>query len=100
MMSLDEFLLLKLSEESVEVSHAIHKALAFGLDDINPRTDGANWQRLVDEITDFLAVYEMLRDRESLQGIFSNAPNREAIEKKKKKVMKWLEYSRSRGKVE
>lgn len=99
MITLSQCLLLRQSEEGIEVAHTISKCINYGLADRNVLDpDGPNnLQRLVDELNDFKAVTEMLVD----QGIIP--PDWEWTEKKdakKAKVAKFLNYSRARGIVE
>ena len=100
-----EYLLLCLSEEAVEISKDIHKALRFGLEDkvtldpAGPRgTEGAtNLERVIDEMNDLMAVVELLADKEIIPHIWIDEHKRH---KKKEKVLAYLEYARRIGQVE
>lgn len=54
-----------------------------------------NAQRIVYEFNDILAVMEILQE----EGVFEKIIDREAIEKKKLKVAKYLKYSIETGAI-
>lgn len=90
-MNRTQILLIKLSEECNEVSHRVAKVLQFGYDDVQPGFDSkeTNQKRLIGEINDLLGVLEMLE----LPGVHDE----KAMERKRKKVEKYLNYSRKKG---
>lgn len=95
-MNVQEHLLAKLSEECVEVSKEIHKALSFGLEDTDPTIPGAATQRerIIEELNDVFAVIELLIDHGHLPKVFSD---RSAIDRKKIKVGTFMAYAREKG---
>lgn len=93
-MNLTEHLLTCAAEEGCEIGQAGHKALRFGLDDINPKSRQTNRQDLVTEVNDLLGVLEMLQEHGvELPGLF----DRRAIEAKKLRVLTWMEHSLAVG---
>jgi hypothetical protein len=93
-MTRTQHLLIKLMEECAEVQQRASKALIFTLEEIEPGQPYRNRDRLSQEITDLIAVLEMLEEDE----IISFSPViREQISEKKKKVLKFLDYSRELG---
>lgn len=88
-----QYLLIKLSEECDELGQRASKALIFGLDEVQAEQKFTNAQRIVYEYNDILAVMEMLLEEKGIDKII----DREAIEKKKNKIKKWMLYSRERG---
>ena len=88
-----EYLLTKLAEECVEVAHRCHKAQCFGLDDIGEKQTATNVELINHELNDLFAIVEMLDNEEFLNLKW----NDEAIEKKKDKVRKWMQYSIRNG---
>ena len=67
--------------------------LRFGQDDINPERDLTAVQVLVAELNDLQGVIELLQERIELPGL----NDREAIEVKKAKVHKYMNYAYSHG---
>ena len=93
-MTREDLLLLIFSEECNEVAQRVSKALRFGLDEVQIGQDNNNSDRIVYELSDLFAVYEMLRDEGILPDIKSYDLN-----VKKKKVEKYLLYSKERGRL-
>ena len=85
-----------IGEECGEVQQAVGKALRFGILDTNPKTKNTNWVELRKEVHDLIAVYEMLCYE------FDRVPDldRSLIEKKKKRVRKYMGYAREHGQLE
>ncbi len=94
-MTRNENLLTILGEECVETAQRVSKALRFTLEEIQPEQELTNAQRIVYEFNDILAVMEILQD----EGVFDKVIDREAIDKKKIKVAKYLAYSAQVGTV-
>ena len=93
-MNKTEHLLTCLIEECAEIQKSAAKALRFGLDDHAP--DGpiiTNSDSIAAECIDLLAVIEMLEDAKIIPTI----KNPRAIQAKKEKVTKYMEYAKNRG---
>lgn len=89
-----EYLLQCLSEECVEVSKRVSKALRFTPDEVQPGQVLTNAQRIADELIDLQGVVELLID----DGVIDDPyQHRGGIERKKQKVKRFMEYSRERG---
>lgn len=88
-----QYLLICLSEECAEVQKAISKALRFGLNDFKPGVYINNSDNLKDEVVDIYAIIELLEEKHGFKII----PYRKQIESKKKKVKKYMEYSKKIG---
>lgn len=88
-----EHLLTCLSEECSEIQQAVAKALRFGLGDGSPITETTNAYDIAKECVDFLAVLEMLEST----GVLKKLSTQELIDKKKLKVLSYMEYARERG---
>ena len=90
-----EHLLAVLAEELGEVQKHCHKAIRFGLDDRDPTIAFSlpESELIVIEMQDVYAALEMLSER-GLVRVFSN---RSAINAKKAKVLKYLDYARRAG---
>lgn len=87
-----EYLLTQAASECNEVAHRITKALHFGLAEVQPGQMENNAQRIVGEVTDLLAVLEMLRE----EGILPTPSMNEvhlAVGAKKAKVEKFFRYA-------
>lgn len=91
-MNKQEYLLTCLAEEASEISHAVAKALRFGLEDVSPDTGMTNRDQIIKEFHDLFAVFEML---ELLEQLDYNMLN-----EKQEKVEYWMEYSKSKGCLE
>lgn len=94
-MTSEEYLLQKLSEECAEVQQAISKILCFGLHETYPERGKTNEQYLYAELNDLNASVEMLNEA----GVLHYLPSRKAVDAKKIKVEKWMEYSEKCGKL-
>lgn len=91
-MTRNELLLIQLGEECNEIAGRISKAQRFGLTEVQPGQPQNNVERIHNELMDLMGVYSMLQD----SGVL---PNMEfpLIEEKKKKVERFLDYSRQCG---
>ncbi len=96
-MTEQEHLLECLSEECSEVIKEVCKAQRFGLEDINPKTGVRNRTAISHELTDLIAVVDMLVDR----GILVNDQlfNQNDIANKKAKVEHYIEYAKQHGRI-
>ena len=83
-----EHLLVILGEECAEVAKETSKALRFGENEVMPGQSLTNRERILCELNDLWAVVEML----NLQHV-----DREAIERKKVKVAKFMAYAKQCG---
>ena len=85
-------------EECAEVAKEASKALRFGLHDSNPNDSeqpgSTNSQKITREIEDLYGVIGMLHDE---CGI--NVPTLKGIDAKRVKINKFLNYSKSVGKL-
>lgn len=95
-MTREEHLLVILAEECSEISKEVSKALRFGLDNKEPGQDKTNREKIAIECNDLFAVIEMCIDEKIL--IDNEMVVHEQIEAKRKKVEKYLKYSKSIGK--
>lgn len=95
MLTIEQHLLQKLSEECVEISKEISKAILFGLQDKEPNQKETNQVKIENEIADFLGVIELLIGNSVIRE--DEIYHREKITNKKDKVIKWMNYSTSIG---
>lgn len=94
-LSIQNHLLVCLSEEGSEVTQACCKALRFGLQDGQPKYDNrTNIDLVCDEVNDLIGVLELLQENSVLPKVVLN---RVAINAKKAKVRKYMEYAMDRG---
>lgn len=94
-MTEEQYLLTIVMEECAETAQRASKAIRFTSEEIEP-VDGetrTNAERLVYEFNDLIAVMELLAS----MGVINNMFDRDAIELKKAKIKKWMEYSKKRG---
>lgn len=93
-MTIEQYLLACLAEECAEIIQSVNKALRFGLDNHHPDREETNLQEITKELQDLLGVAELLTEH----GVdLSNIADRNSIDNKKEKVMKYIDYSRKRG---
>ena len=75
--------------------------MRFGLEDGHPSQTTTNAQDIIKEFHDLMAVLEMLAEEGSLDFWAAENSNgesfREAINQKKEKVSKYMEYAKTRG---
>lgn len=90
-----QYLLVCLAEECAEVQQEVGKALRFGLDHDwpNDKNSGTNAERIKKELTDLLAIVELLESR----GAISGKLDLDAIANKQSKVIQFMAYARERG---
>lgn len=97
-MNAREHLLVCLAEEAAEVVQVVTKALRFGMHDSYPGyAEGlTNIQELRHELHDLIAVIEMIHD-----DVWDILPfDRAAIDAKKAKVLKFMQYARANGEID
>ncbi len=87
-----EYFLSVLIEECAEVAQRATKAQRFGIGEIQPDQLKTNVERLTGEYADLIGAWELLVD----SGIV-DMPTRAAIDAKKAKVLRYMEYSRECG---
>jgi NTP pyrophosphatase (non-canonical NTP hydrolase) len=90
-----EHLLTILGEECAEVAKEVSKANRFGLSDHQPGQPETetNRKKLTEELNDLMAIADMLYD----EGHIDDFLEISKMENKKKKVEKYLKYSKTRG---
>ncbi len=99
-MTREEHILTIIAEECSEIAKAASKSLRFGLDHIGPHADEANALLLYREAADLYAVIEMLtKENQIFSQVLEMANWNKCIEEKKVKVEKYLELSRTRGRL-
>jgi NTP pyrophosphatase (non-canonical NTP hydrolase) len=100
-MTRTEHLLTILAEECAEVAQRASKAARFGLAEVQPGQDQTNAQRLIDEVNDLCAVYQMLAGPlvSPTEPLFRGDVNAwaEAVAEKQRKVERFLRYSAECG---
>ncbi|WP_186083635.1 hypothetical protein [Burkholderia gladioli] len=99
MMTLEQYLLVKIGEEASEIAQMAAKCSHFGLTETEPGRTENNGQRMNRELNDLLA---MVRTLQNIAGRdrYSFAPDESQIMAKIAKVDHYLTYSRSLGLVE
>lgn len=91
-----QFLLEKLGEEAVEVSHIASKAKQYGMfSNNNGELPLTNKEQLIKELNDFQAIIEMINSRFDLNYV----PDTVAIRDKKSKVVEGMNICLSLGTV-
>ena len=93
-MNRTDHLLIILAEECNEVAQRVSKALRFGLSEIQKGQEADNAERIIYELSDLIAVYEILRDENLLPTVDGYD-----LSEKKKKVEKYLELSKREGRL-
>ena len=93
-----EHLLVCLSEECSEVIKLVDKSLRFGIEsDYLGDLKGTNKQEIIKELNDIQSVIELLNDNGIDLQPNSLDEQEIAIEKKKTKVLRYMEYAKSIG---
>ncbi len=93
-MNLHEYILTCTSEECVEISHRISKALRFGLSEVQDGQQKTNAQRIAEELTDLIATVQLL---EAMNLIPVPADRMQAIDRKKLKIQEYSKKSIALG---
>lgn len=91
-----EYLLTCLAEEAAEVAQRATKASRFGTEEIQPGKTFTNAERIGHEMTDLVAVVEMLE----AEGVRIYYMDVIGIERKKEKVEKFYDYAIQCGTVQ
>lgn len=91
MLTREQHLLILIAEECAEVAQRATKALRFGLHEQRPGAAGNNLELLHAEMTDLITVY-----RELTSEPFTDV----AIETKRARMNRYIEYSRGLGILE
>lgn len=94
-MNRQQYLLCKLAEEASEVAQIALKTQQFGFNERHPQLREDNAARIRAELTDLLAIVDML----NTEFDFSFEPYQEAILEKIYKVNKYYQYSVQLGEV-
>ena len=95
-MTTEQLLLVQLSEELSEVQKEIAKALRFGLDDTNPKTEVSNLAGIRREMTDVVAVIDELSESHMVYlGPYEKTTD--LYLSKRIRINQYLEYSQKRG---
>lgn len=84
-------------EECAEVAQRASKALRFGLDEVQQGKDLSNEQLIVEELRD-LEVTRLMLEEDGLD--FRWLSDVGFSQAKRSKILRWMEYSRERGKLE
>lgn len=89
------------AEEAVEIAQRATKILRFGPQEVQPgrQPHETNVRRLMEEMADLVATFDMLDQEGHLDGLFSNHdPELEArFHSKKERIEHYLEYSSRQG---
>ncbi len=95
----EQMLLTCIAEECTELGQRCSKAIRFGVTEVQKNQDKNNAERFVDELTDLLALIELLRTYDESTGSAPRFPpvTREGLDAKKAKFLRNLDYSRSLG---
>ena len=94
-MNRTEHLLVTLMEECAEVQQACSKALRFGLSDSYPGKSESNANHIIRELTELLAIIDMLSEAK----VLSNNINPDIKQLKIDKVEHWLKYAKKQGTI-
>lgn len=95
-MNKQEYLLACLAEECDEVGQRCMKALRFSLGEVQDGQQLNNAERVVEELHDLVAVALLLYRTGALPGL-GVMPSEETIEKKRRKIEKFMAISREHG---
>ena len=98
-MNRQEYLLVCLGEECDEVALQASKALRFGMGDHEPGKIATNETRILQELSDLMAVVEMLQESGAIRR-YDEGEQRGQIIAKKARVEHFMNYSREKGTLE
>jgi hypothetical protein len=91
-----DLLLTQLGEEAAEVVQEAAKCLRFGPAEVYHEIGISNAHRVMVELSDLMAIVEMLQE-EGVLPIICPAESRRRVHEKKLKVERMLDYSRAVG---
>jgi len=97
-MKKNQFLLLKLIEECVEVAHRASKQMQFGKEEVQKNQEETNATRLKGEILDLLVLIHLLEEEKEFSDI-TFKEYETAYHEKKEKLQKYLNLSASLGQL-
>jgi hypothetical protein len=101
MMTVSQYLLVKIAEEAAEVAQIALKTAHFGFSETQPGGSETNAQRVYAELNDLLAMVHRLGEVSSGEFWFDiGQPDHVAISRKLAKVDYYLAYSQSLKLVE
>ena len=90
-----------LAEECAEVAQRVSKGLRFGLAEIQPGQELTNAQRIMEEMNDLVATYQMLAGPvvSPTNPLFRGSVHEwmQGMALKQEKIEKFLAYSKERG---
>ena len=97
-----EYILVQIQEECAEVSQRAAKAVRFGVYEKQPGQEKTNLERLEEEAIDLLTMLSMLDDelKHSMLTFNDDTKFLLAVNTKKEKVLKYMDYSREKGLLE
>lgn len=96
-MNRKDHLLLLLMEECAEVQQACSKILRFGMEDSKTPIEPNNEEKLLNEIYDLLTVLDVIH--EEVTSLVLDQELYEISHVKRKKIEKWIKYSKEKGKI-
>lgn len=91
-MNKKEYLLTQLASDCMGVALRVTKALHFGLDEVQPGQPFNNYARLMVEVYDMMGSLSLLQD-EGILKVETDQLSEDAIEVKKIKILKYLDYA-------
>jgi len=97
-MKKNQFLLLKLIEECVEVAHRASKQMQFGKEEKQKNQEETNATRLKGEILDPLVLIRLLEEEKEF-SVITLDEYKTAYHEKKEKLQKYLNLSASLGQL-
>lgn len=95
-MNKKEWLLVCLAEELGEVQKEVHKALRFGVSDINPKSGVSNFESIKQELIEVNVLISMLFDKKVFTGPM-NLHDDTAKRLKQERVAKYMLYAIEKG---
>lgn len=91
-----QYLLTKLAEECNETGQRACKAAVFGINDVQPGVDkGDNASRLIEEFSHIVAYMQLLEN----EGYIPDTIDWDEVDKKKKELEQWYQFSIEKGQV-
>jgi len=95
-MTREQMLLTQLMEECNEVAQRCSKAIRFGMDEKQVDQEETNFERIVYELQDLVAVADMISGSNSNNTLYTSL-DEDMFHLKQQKVEKYLSYSESLG---